>query len=73
MVRKVLTGNAITAYGDGHDGLVGDEELSAGERDALLELCRKRLDDFREQRGEEVACLFVEKPAASDSAARSES
>ena len=50
MVGRVLTGNGITRY---------------GERDALLQLCRQRLDGFREQRGEEVACLIVEKPAAS--------
>jgi hypothetical protein len=50
-----FTFNGITAYGD-------------GERDALLELCRQRLDAFREQRGEEVACLFVGKPAASSTA-----
>ena len=54
MVSKVLTGNGITAYGDGHDSLIGGEDLSDGERDALLELCRQRLDAFREQRGEEV-------------------
>ncbi len=46
--------NAITACGDGHDSLIGGDELSDGERDALLELCRQRLDAFREQRGEEV-------------------
>jgi ATP adenylyltransferase len=39
MVGRVLTGNGITRY---------------GERDALLQLCRQRLDGFREQRGEEV-------------------
>jgi hypothetical protein len=54
MVSKVLTGNGITANGDGHDSLIGGEDLSDGERDALLELCRQRLDAFREQRGEEV-------------------
>ncbi len=54
MVGKVLTGNGITAYGDGHDSLIGGDELSDGERDELLELCRQRLDAFREQRGEEV-------------------
>jgi ATP adenylyltransferase len=41
MVGKVLTGHGITAYSD-------------GERDPLMELCRQRLDAFREQRGEEV-------------------
>ncbi|MGB5135931.1 MAG: hypothetical protein WBN89_12230, partial [Prochlorococcaceae cyanobacterium] len=54
MVGKVLTGNGITAYCDGHDSLIGGDELSDGERDALLELCSQRLDAFREQRGEEV-------------------
>jgi hypothetical protein len=43
--------------------------LSDGERDALQELYGQRLDTFREQRGEVVACLFVEKPAASATAA----
>ena len=38
-------------------------------RDQLLELCRHHLDAFREQRGEEVACLLIEKPAASATAA----
>ena len=41
MVGKVLTVIGNTANGD-------------GERDALLELCRQRLDAFREQRGEKV-------------------
>ena len=62
MARRILgsawwagfTFNCITAYGDGHDSLIGGDELSDGERDALLELCRQRLDAFREQRGEEV-------------------
>jgi hypothetical protein len=54
MVGRVLTGNGITAYGDGHYSLIGGEELSDGERDELLELCRQRLDAFREKRGEEV-------------------
>ena len=49
-----FTFNGITAYGDGHDSLIGGDTLSDGERDALLELCRQRLDAFREQRGEEV-------------------
>ncbi|WP_216910529.1 hypothetical protein [Synechococcus sp. CCY 0621] len=38
------TFNGITAYGDGHDSLIGGDALSDGERDALLELCRQRLD-----------------------------
>jgi hypothetical protein len=35
--------------------LIGAEELNVRERDALLQLCRQRLDGFREQRGEELA------------------
>jgi ATP adenylyltransferase len=54
MVGKVLTGNGITAYGNGAYSLIGDDELSDAERDALQQLCRQRLDAFREQRGEEV-------------------
>ena len=69
MVGKVLTGNGITAYGNGAYSLIGGDELSDAERDALQQLCRQRLDAFCEQRGEEVACLFVEKPAASATAA----
>jgi hypothetical protein len=49
-----FTFNSITAYGDGHDRLIGGGELSDGERDALLELYRQRLGTFRERRGEEV-------------------
>ena len=33
---------------------MGGEELSGAEREELLQLCRQRLDAFREQRGEEV-------------------
>ena len=40
-------------------------ELSDTERNGLLQLCRQRLDAFREQRGEEVCCLLRQKPAAS--------
>jgi hypothetical protein len=65
MVGKVLPGNGITRYDQGAYGLVGGEELSdAGTwpkasvaeplRNQLLELCRQRLDAFREQRGEEL-------------------
>jgi ATP adenylyltransferase len=54
MVGRVLTGNGITSYGDGLYTLIGAEELSDSERDALLLLCRQRLDGLREQRGEEV-------------------
>ena len=71
MVGKVLLGNGITAYGNGAYSLIGGDELSDAERDALQQPCRQPLDGFREQRGEEVACLFVEKPAASATAARS--
>jgi hypothetical protein len=52
---RVLTGNGITRYGDGLTTLIGAEELSDSERDALLQLYRQRLDRFREQRGEESA------------------
>ena len=55
MVGHVLTGNGITRYGDGLYSLIGAEGLSDSERDALMQLCRQRLDGFREQRGEEVA------------------
>jgi len=57
MVGRVLTGNGITRYGDGLTTLIGAEELSDSERDALLQLCRQRLDGFRRQRGEEVYCF----------------
>jgi hypothetical protein len=72
MVGKVLTGNGITRYNQGAYGLVGGiaegfcaaVELSDAEREELLQLCRQRLDTFREQRGEEVCCLLTQKPAA---------
>ena len=54
MVGKVLTGNGITSCEKGTYALVGGDELSDAERDQLLELCRQRLDAFRQQRGEEV-------------------
>jgi len=54
MVGKVLTGNGITRCERGTYALVGGDELSNTERDQLLELCRQRLDAFRQQRGEEV-------------------
>jgi len=69
MVGKVLTGNGITRYDQGAYDLVGGEELSDAERDQLLELCRQRLDAFRMQRGEEVGCLLIQKPAASGTGA----
>ena len=55
MACRVQTGNGITRYGNGATSLIGGaEELSDAERDALQQLCRQRLDAFREQRGEEV-------------------
>ena len=69
MVGKVLTGNGITRYDQGAYDLVGGEELSDAEREELLQLCRQRLDAFREQRGEEVGCLLTQKPAASGTGA----
>ncbi len=56
MVGKVLSGNGITAYGNCSYSLIGGDELSDAERDALQRLCRQRLDAFREQRGETVYC-----------------
>ena len=49
MVGKVLTGNGITRYERGTYDLVGGEELSDVEREELLQLCRQRLDAFRER------------------------
>jgi hypothetical protein len=49
-----FTFNGITAYGNGAYNLIGGDELSDAERDALQQLCRQRLDAFREQGGEEV-------------------
>jgi hypothetical protein len=69
LVGKVLTGNGITRYDQGAYDLVGGEELIDAERDQLLELCRQRLDAFREQRGQEVGCLLTQKPAASGTGA----
>jgi hypothetical protein len=46
MVGKVLTGNGITAYGNGAYSLIGGDELSDAEREALQQLCRQRLDAF---------------------------
>jgi hypothetical protein len=63
-----FTFNSITAYGDGHDSLIGGDELSDGERDALLELYRQRLGTFREQRGEEA---FARLPTAAATSPRS--
>ena len=77
IVGKVLTGNGITRYERGTYDLVGGVAegfcvaiaLSDAERDQLLQLCRQRLDAFREQRGEEVGCLLTQKPAASGTGA----
>ncbi len=54
MVGKVLTGNGITSCEKGIYALVGGDALSDAERDELQQLCRQRLDAFREQRGEGV-------------------
>ena len=43
-----FTFNGITAYGNGVYSLIGGDELSDAERDALQQLCRQRLDAFRE-------------------------
>ncbi|MBE9153608.1 hypothetical protein [Cyanobium sp. LEGE 06113] len=56
-----FTFNGITADDDGHDSLIGGDELSDGgtwpkaivaepRRDELLELCWERLDAFRGHR-----------------------
>ena len=64
-----FTFNGITRYERGTYDLVGGEELIDAERDQLLELCRQRLDAFREQRGQEVGFLLTQKPAASPAGA----
>ena len=62
-----FTFNGITAYGDGHDSLVGGNALSAGEREALLELCRQRLDAFRKhQRTLQVDHIIPKNQGGSD-------
>ncbi|MCP9931628.1 HNH endonuclease [Cyanobium sp. AMD-g] len=75
MARRILasawwagfTFNGISALGDGHDSLIGGDALSDGERDALLELCRQRLDAFREhQRALEVAPIIPKTQGGSD-------
>ena len=50
-------------------GFCAAVELSDAEREELLQLCRQRLDAFRMQRGEEVGCLLIQKPAASGTGA----
>ena len=54
MVGKVPTGNGITRCEKGTYALVGGEELIDTERDELQQLCRQRLDVFRERHGAEV-------------------
>ncbi len=62
-----ITFNGITAYGDGHNSLIGGDALSDGERDALLELCCQRLDAFREHhRALEVAPIIPKIQGGSD-------
>jgi hypothetical protein len=58
-----FTFNGITRYDQGGYDLVGGEKLCDAEREELLQLCRQRLDAFRMQRGEEVGCLLMPKPA----------
>jgi ATP adenylyltransferase len=62
MVGKVLTGNGITACGNGAYSLIGGDDLSDGERDELLEVCRQRLDAFRDVQASyghrEAGCVF---------------
>jgi ATP adenylyltransferase len=41
-----FTFNGITAYGNGAYSLIGGDEMSDTERDALQQLCRQRLDAF---------------------------
>jgi hypothetical protein len=47
---------------DGAYSLIGGDALSDGERDALLELCRQRLDAFRGVQASyghrEAGCVF---------------
>ncbi len=72
-----FTFNGLTRYERSAYGLVGGVaegfcvavEPSDAEREELLELCRQRLDAFREQRGEEAGCLLTQKPAASGTGA----
>ncbi|MCP9819389.1 hypothetical protein KBZ18_07770 [Synechococcus sp. Cruz-9H2] len=41
VARRIL-GSGITACGDGRDSLIGGDDLSDAERDALLQQCRER-------------------------------
>ena len=54
MVGRVLTSNGITSHAGGVYSLIGSDDLSEIERDALLQLCREKLDAFRLKRGDEV-------------------
>jgi hypothetical protein len=60
MVGKVLTGNGITRYSDSGNSLIGGDELS--EREALLQLCRQRLDAFREHPDQRLGALHGAHP-----------
>ncbi|WP_245552489.1 HNH endonuclease [Cyanobium gracile] len=52
--NQTWPGHPAAASGNGAYSLIGGDELSDAERDALQQLCRQRHDAFREQRGEEV-------------------
>ena len=54
MVGRVLTSNGITSHAGGVYSLIGADDLSERERNALLQLCREKLDAFRAKRGDEV-------------------
>ena len=44
MVGRVLTSNGITSHAGGVYTLIGADDLSEIERDALLQLCREKVD-----------------------------
>ncbi len=54
MVGQVLTANGITTHSGNVYSLIGVDDLSESERDALQQLCREKLDAFRAKRGDEV-------------------
>ena len=54
MVGRVLTSNGITSHAGGIYTLIGADDLSEIERDALLQLCWEKLDSFRLKRGDDV-------------------
>jgi hypothetical protein len=64
--RVRFTFNSITRCERGTYALVGGEQLSDAERDELLALCHKRLDAFRQQRGEEVDHIVPRNHGGSD-------